>query len=106
LILYWYDTPRVPPSFPTRRSSDLFRIAVQPSDTIALGWGDVTPFLTYTHVGNHTQDQAGLQQLGSYNTLDFGVTTNYGENWELRSEEHTSELQSQSNLVCRLLLEN
>src|SRR2546427_4060841 len=26
------------------------------------------------------------------------------DNW-LRSEEHTSELQSQSNLVCRLLLE-
>src|SRR2546430_6123419 len=26
-----------------------------------------------------------------------------GEDW--RSEEHTSELQSQSNLVCRLLLE-
>src|SRR5256886_6794677 len=25
--------------------------------------------------------------------------------WYLRSEEHTSELQSQSNLVCRLLLE-
>src|SRR5205085_7849028 len=25
---------------------------------------------------------------------------------QLRSEEHTSELQSQSNLVCRLLLEN
>src|SRR2546430_4898950 len=25
--------------------------------------------------------------------------------WMLRSEEHTSELQSQSNLVCRLLLE-
>src|SRR2546427_8943360 len=30
-----------------------------------------------------------------------------GENWQItaRSEEHTSELQSQSNLVCRLLLE-
>src|SRR5688572_31754815 len=27
-----------------------------------------------------------------------------GRKW--RSEEHTSELQSQSNLVCRLLLEN
>src|SRR5256886_12682915 len=26
-------------------------------------------------------------------------------NRELRSEEHTSELQSQSNIVCRLLLE-
>src|SRR2546430_10256283 len=28
-----------------------------------------------------------------------------GEFIEIRSEEHTSELQSQSNLVCRLLLE-
>src|SRR5205085_5358793 len=28
-----------------------------------------------------------------------------GEQRALRSEEHTSELQSQSNLVCRLLLE-
>src|SRR5688572_31459531 len=27
------------------------------------------------------------------------------EGWRQRSEEHTSELQSQSNLVCRLLLE-
>src|SRR2546427_6946919 len=27
------------------------------------------------------------------------------ENGQARSEEHTSELQSQSNLVCRLLLE-
>src|SRR2546427_5091965 len=27
------------------------------------------------------------------------------QKFELRSEEHTSELQSQSNLVCRLLLE-
>src|SRR2546427_6410974 len=32
--------------------------------------------------------------------LDAGVTLA-----SLRSEEHTSELQSQSNLVCRLLLE-
>src|SRR2546430_9470274 len=28
-----------------------------------------------------------------------------GGAWQDRSEEHTSELQSQSNLVCRLLLE-
>src|SRR5688572_32762266 len=27
------------------------------------------------------------------------------DHFDLRSEEHTSELQSQSNLVCRLLLE-
>src|SRR2546430_7724025 len=37
--------------------------------------------------------------------------TNSSRSWTprlgaLRSEEHTSELQSQSNLVCRLLLEN
>src|SRR2546430_7704269 len=31
--------------------------------------------------------------------------TSAGPREELRSEEHTSELQSQSNLVCRLLLE-
>src|SRR2546430_11621899 len=29
-----------------------------------------------------------------------------GRRYWLRSEEHTSEFQSQSNLVCRLLLEN
>src|SRR2546430_4347247 len=34
-----------------------------------------------------------------------GVLDRLGFPWEKRSEEHTSELQSQSNLVCRLLLE-
>src|SRR2546430_12105491 len=33
------------------------------------------------------------------------VFRNLDERAHLRSEEHTSELQSQSNLVCRLLLE-
>src|SRR2546430_8553697 len=33
------------------------------------------------------------------------VGLGYGKAREVRSEEHTSELQSQSNLVCRLLLE-
>src|SRR2546426_6951535 len=33
----------------------------------------------------------------------FGTTTEPGE--KVRSEEHTSELQSPCNLVCRLLLE-
>jgi outer membrane receptor protein involved in Fe transport len=61
-----------------------FRIGVTPSYTIPLGWGDVTPFLTYRHVGAHTQDQSGLQQLGTYNTLDFGVVANYTDHWELR----------------------
>src|SRR5688572_31788471 len=34
----------------------------------------------------------------------WGTKMSYGAQ-PLRSEEHTSELQSQSNLVCRLLLE-
>src|SRR2546430_1873975 len=34
------------------------------------------------------------------------VITQMGNQGSSRSEEHTSELQSQSNLVCRLLLEN
>src|SRR2546430_12179981 len=42
--------------------------------------------------------------------LPFGILEKHGAhlplgNDLLRSEEHTSELQSQSNLVCRLLLE-
>src|SRR2546430_8875744 len=34
-----------------------------------------------------------------------GARGNVGKHSAARSEEHTSELQSQSNLVCRLLLE-
>src|SRR2546430_8891791 len=37
-------------------------------------------------------------------TVNAGVQP-YESSSELRSEEHTSELQSQSNIVCRLLLE-
>src|SRR3989475_3662024 len=35
----------------------------------------------------------------------LAVSTPVKTVWAIRSEEHTSELQSQSNLVCRLLLE-
>src|SRR2546430_6448524 len=37
-------------------------------------------------------------------TIGWAWVTDYGSA-DRRSEEHTSELQSQSNLVCRLLLE-
>src|SRR5438034_3044787 len=33
------------------------------------------------------------------------LTDHHGETWFRRSEEHTSELQSHSDIVCRLLLE-
>src|SRR5688572_31166174 len=39
--------------------------------------------------------------IGIQRNIDFGPRRQF----LIRSEEHTSELQSQSNLVCRLLLE-
>src|SRR5690349_22343236 len=33
------------------------------------------------------------------------MSADFGDLWERRSEEHTSELQSRRDLVCRLLLE-
>src|SRR5688572_31853166 len=39
------------------------------------------------------------------NIATFGLRTLVSAPCQNRSEEHTSELQSQSNLVCRLLLE-
>src|SRR2546430_5330462 len=45
-----------------------------------------------------TKDGTTWAELSTVSGTSKGV-------WFLRSEEHTSELQSQSNLVCRLLLE-
>src|SRR2546427_6678297 len=42
---------------------------------------------------------------GEYDLICATVAESARGRWFLRSEEHTSELQSQSNLVCRLLLE-
>src|SRR2546430_9674367 len=57
-----------------------------------------------SHQGSGRHRQAWLRFLGGNNMpakqLEFSV-----EARARRSEEHTSELQSQSNLVCRLLLE-
>ena len=50
--------------------------------TFPLAWGDIGAFVTYTHIGDRTQDQSGLQELGSYYTWDFGVTANVGDNWQ------------------------
>ncbi|MFC4765189.1 TonB-dependent receptor [Dyella koreensis] len=61
-----------------------FRYMLMPSYRFLFPWGDVTAFVTYTHVGPHTQDQSALQQLGSYNTWDFGIVANVEQNWELR----------------------
>src|SRR5688572_9448038 len=47
----------------------------------------------------------GLGKLLRQGRIKRGISSYFTSNPEARSEEHTSELQSQSNLVCRLLLE-
>src|SRR5689334_24830215 len=50
----------------------------------------------------------GCRRTKSLVGLRVGARSNYHRRnlaWEERSEEHTSELQSQFHLVCRLLLE-
>src|SRR2546430_1685739 len=50
--------------------------------------------------------QSSFMHIPSEDTTNLRNSTSRTENLHfLRSEEHTSELQSQSNLVCRLLLE-
>src|SRR2546427_3216877 len=49
--------------------------------------------------------QPGLIEENLKGGLKVGGTELRAEHSRQRSEEHTSELQSQSNLVCRLLLE-
>jgi outer membrane cobalamin receptor len=58
--------------------------AFTPSYMMPFPWGSITAFVTYTHVGAHTQDQSGLQELGTYYTLDFGLIAEIQQNWELR----------------------
>src|SRR5688500_19099691 len=72
--------------FPTRRSSDL-SADVQRS-----------PAVTALRSGRRASGRGG--PLG-----DDGGLRSPGDDGRPRSEEHTSELQSPCNLVCRLLLE-
>src|SRR5690606_41813764 len=105
-VLYWLSRSRLLfyrqhvlpslPSFPTRRSSDLPGPVKQadPSPDGRAGHRSGRP--------RHPRLRPGRAKLGS-STLSGGGTP-----WKSagsRSEEHTSELQSRENLVCRLLLE-
>src|SRR5207237_10038256 len=96
-------TPAVrssPSSFPTRRSSDLYRIIVLDALTYA------------AKIENLPNDGLGSELCEFwYGDVRNGELVNslVGESdiviHAARSEEHTSELQSHLNLVCRLLLE-
>src|SRR5690606_39813657 len=88
-------------SFPTRRSSDLLR-----SDT----GHDVLrtrPGLRCSGGGagdSHVSTRSVRTPSGPLPLL-VGWSINAQSGRKTRSEEHTSELQSRENLVCRLLLE-
>src|SRR5690606_42131032 len=92
-------------SFPTRRSSDLSQIARGANKL-----GVKTDVLSLTpervqrtiEIDGYLAHRARLDlQIAS---TGFSVSA-FVRFAQLRSEEHTSELQSRENLVCRLLIE-
>src|SRR5690606_39614498 len=58
---------------------------------------------------NDTRPAASTRSSMTRTNLPSAPCSSYSagrlEKWRMRSEEHTSELQSRENLVCRLLLE-
>src|SRR5437879_10429622 len=66
------------------------------------------PFFALIYVKGYEKGKPGLGQgfrYGLYVGAMLSVMTGFGWYVILRSEEHTSELQSPMYLVCRLLLE-
>ncbi len=59
-------------------------VLLTPSDTQIFTWGSVTEFVSYEHVGQHYQDNTGLNPLGTYYDLAAGIVVEYGDNWEIR----------------------
>src|SRR5206468_8749822 len=100
---YHYAHPRDLHSFPTRRSSDLGRRGdpMTSGRTVAhvtcLGCGCACDDITVVVERDRIASLVNACPLGQTWFGDGTVPE--------RSEEHTSELQSRSDLVCRLLLE-
>src|SRR5699024_11256103 len=91
-------------SFPTRRSSDLTEGWFTPQDAIVGGAEFIGE--KYISVG---QDTLYKMRWNPANPATHQYATDAGwavkQTGNIRSEEHTSELQSRFDLVCRLLLE-
>src|SRR5205085_11134670 len=82
-------------SFPTRRSSDLLDVGERARTAIASSRRQANKPPRCRWLGGTTH--VGMAAANCAHDEPCALTR--------RSEEHTSELQSQSNLVCRLLLE-
>src|SRR5438270_1601842 len=88
---------RPPPSSPLFPYTTLFRSYSQDYGTSWVSTGDST---AASGTGPFHASASGALAMGG----EVSPRGLFGS-WTQRSEEHTSELQSQSNLVCRLLLE-
>src|SRR5690606_41696609 len=86
------------------------------SEIYTLSLHDALPILRHARSvrveGAHRRHQFCQLFIGLFNFIRVGTVTGitqhpqrYVEHLAHRSEEHTSELQSRENLVCRLLLE-
>src|SRR5206468_12319901 len=93
--LYRHPPPRPLHAFPTRRSSDL---SVERRSSISSPSG--LRVLMRPSCGRRFSTTSMRPRI-----LMREVIATITENGTWRSEEHTSELQSRSDLVCRLLLE-
>src|SRR5699024_11414209 len=85
-------------SFPTRRSSDLFHISNNSTEKL-IGELTAEKKLSLSDVQNSPYTALLLGAM----IVNFADANN--ESLMMRSEEHTSELQSRFDIVCRLLLE-
>src|SRR5690606_40426559 len=94
------------PSFPTRRSSDLAQVSPYcPTQTATITSGGSETFDVSACDGptDFGMDRFPPAIQPSNGSVSLTPATG-GVQFATRSEEHTSELQSRENLVCRLLL--
>src|SRR5690606_39798138 len=90
-------------SFPTRRSSDLDAVV---KNNVFRHQNWMAIWRTGVGTSHHGTDFDGTNLTIENNTIyNPRVTAFMFHGSSSRSEEHTSELQSRENLVCRLLLE-
>src|SRR5690606_41724114 len=92
------------PSFPTRRSSDLPRVRARRQGRARPGGGGAGGLGARGGGGRRRLGRGAAGPAARGHPADRGGAGPPGRGAH-RSEEHTSELQSRENLVCRLLLE-
>src|SRR5690606_41318874 len=90
-------------SLPTRRSSDLGAVIIEVFHNSQLG--DTTEMLDQARAGANVGTVTDVARLSDFVPPLAIMSAPFLFDTYDRSEEHTSELQSRENLVCRLLLE-